>query len=223
MTPLLIFDLDGTLIDSRQDLADSTNEMLASYGAPTLPTDEVAAMVGEGALMLVRRALLAAALRRPPVDEAVARFREIYDRRLLEHTRPYPGILVVVRHAAERATLAVLTNKPEAPSRRILEALGLLASFRWVVGGDGVWPRKPDPASVAFLRQQAGVDRSSTLFIGDSSIDVTTARRAGVRLCVARYGFGRLDATPIEEGEEAAASPAELGKVINRFIGPLPG
>ncbi|HKV99570.1 MAG TPA: HAD-IA family hydrolase, partial [Vicinamibacterales bacterium] len=197
----MIFDLDGTLIDSRRDLAESTNEMLASYGAAALPIDDVAAMVGEGAKVLVERALAAAGLD-PGAGDALDRFRAIYDRRLFEHTRPYPGIDEVVRAAAAGAALAVLSNKPEAPSRRLLEGFDLLRWFRWVVGGDGPFPRKPDPAAVAYLMAQARAPAARTLVVGDSTIDVLTAQRAGVRMCVARYGFGRFDAQAMAAGTE---------------------
>ena len=218
MAALVIFDLDGTLIDSRRDLAESTNEMLASYDAAPLPMDDVAAMVGEGAKVLVERALSAAGLD-PGAPDALDRFRAIYDRRLFEHTRPYAGIVDVVRGAATGAALAVLSNKPEAPSRRLLDAFDLSSSFRWVVGGDGPFPRKPDPAAVAFLMAEARAPAEWTLLVGDSTIDVLTARRAGVRMCVARYGFGRLDAQALASGTDVAATPAEVGAVIARFLG----
>src|SRR5262245_38434389 len=101
--PLIVFDLDGTLIDSRQDLAESTNEMLESYGAPARSIDEVSAMVGEGAKKLVQRALAVSGLN-PDEPDALDRFRVIYDRRLLTHTVPYAGIPEIVRAAAERAS-----------------------------------------------------------------------------------------------------------------------
>jgi phosphoglycolate phosphatase len=215
---LIVFDLDGTLLDSRRDLADSTNEMLESYGAPPLPVDQVAGMVGDGAAKLVARAL---ARSRPDVDlaEALARFRTIYDRRLLLFTRPYDGIGDVVRVAASRARLAVLTNKPEPPTRRLLDAFGLTGSFSWVVGGDSAFPRKPDPAALQHLMTQAGVDAASTLFVGDSMVDVETARRAGVRVCAARYGFGHLRRELVLRRDEMAADhPSDVGAAIDRFL-----
>src|ERR1043165_4483525 len=139
---LVVFDLDGTLVDSRRDLAESTNEMLESYGAPALPVDDVARMVGEGAKVLVERALAASGLD-PHEPDALTRFREIYDRRLLIHTRPYDGIETAVRKISQTATLAVLTNKPEAPSRRLLDAFKLASYFPSVIGGDSGPPRKP--------------------------------------------------------------------------------
>ncbi|MFI5178804.1 MAG: HAD-IA family hydrolase [Vicinamibacterales bacterium] len=217
MGSLIIFDLDGTLIDSRRDLAESTNEMLASFGAPALPIDQVAAMVGEGARVLVERALTASGLD-PAAPGALPRFLTIYDRRLLNFTRPYPGIARVVRQAAAHAALAVVTNKPEALARRLLDAFDLRACFRWVIGGDAAFPRKPDPASVRFLMAEAAATPAGTLLVGDSAIDVLTARAAGVRVCVARYGFGRIDAGGLPDGADAAATPGEVGAAIARFL-----
>jgi len=217
---LIAFDLDGTLIDSRRDLAESTNEMLVSYGAAPRPVDEVAAMVGEGARVLVERAL-AAAGRDPGEPDALARFKAIYDRRLLDHTRPYPGIGALLAGAASRATLALVTNKPEAPTRRLLEAFDLTRHFTYVTGGDAAQPRKPDPAGLLALMQAARAGRTSTLFVGDSMIDVETARRAGVRIVVVGYGFGALrgDLTlSAEERAWQAARPADLGAAIDRFL-----
>src|SRR5262245_40107409 len=122
--PLIVFDLDGTLVDSSRDLAESTNEMLVSYGAAELSFEVAISFVGEGAKVLVERAIARAGLD-VPVPEALDRFRTIYDRRLLNHTRPYGGIVDVVHFAAGLAPLAVLTNKPGAPTERILDALGL--------------------------------------------------------------------------------------------------
>jgi phosphoglycolate phosphatase len=188
---LIVFDLDGTLVDSRLDLAESTNEMLGTYGASPLPVDAVAAMVGEGAKVLVARALGAAGLD-ADVSDALTRFREIYDRRLLVHTRPYEGIEQVVSGLSDVHTLAVLTNKPETPSRRLLDAFGLAAYFQQVIGGDSGPARKPDPAGLHLLMGRCGADEAGTWLVGDSMIDVETARRAGVRMCVALYGFGQL-------------------------------
>jgi phosphoglycolate phosphatase len=215
---LIVFDLDGTLIDSRQDLAESTNEMLESYGAPALPIDEVAGFVGEGARVLVQRAL-AASGRNPDEPDALDRFRSIYDRRLLIHTRPYAGIREVVEAAAPRAALAVLTNKPEAPSRTLLDAFDLSSYFRWVIGGDSGFPRKPDPAGLLHLISAAGASPSTTLVVGDSMIDVQTARAAGARACVALFGFGHLrGGLALTDNELGAKTPADVGRAIETFL-----
>lgn len=201
---LIVFDLDGTLIDSQRDLAESTNEMLASYGGRALPLDAVAGMVGEGARLLVTRALTAAGLD-SNVDEALARFRAIYDRRLTLHTRPYPGVPEMVRDLAGHARLSVLTNKPEAPARRLLDAFDLTPHIEDVIGGDSGFARKPDPAGLQHLIDAGGGDISATVFVGDSMIDIETARRARVRMCVALYGFGNLRGDLTLSGEELLA------------------
>lgn len=216
--PLVVFDLDGTLVDSQLDLANSTNEMLESYGARALPVERVAGFVGEGARVLVERAMAAAGVR-APVGDGLDRFRDIYGRRLLDHTRPYPGIPDVVRAAAARVPLAVLTNKPEAPTRRLLEAFDLASAFAWVIGGDSGFSRKPDPGSLLHLAREANVEVSKVLFVGDSMVDVETARRAGVRICVARYGFGYLRGELVLAGDELVAiTPADVGPIIETFL-----
>ena len=215
---LVVFDLDGTLVDSSLDLANSTNEMLGSYDAPALPVDVVAGMVGEGARKLVQRALAASGLD-PALNDALERFRGIYDRRLLEHTRPYEGIAAVVRAASRIARLGVLTNKPGAPARRLLDAFGLASEFTWVIGGDSGFPRKPDPTALRHLMTAASASTAETLFVGDSMIDVETARHAGVTICVARYGFGHLRGELVLRGDEIVAmQPADVGTAIEQYF-----
>jgi phosphoglycolate phosphatase len=214
---LIVFDLDGTLIDSRRDLAESANEMLAAYGADPLGDDEIVAMVGCGAATLVKRVTKAAGLN-VPLDEALARFLSVYDARLTRHTRPYEGIPQVLDelHARDIA-MALLTNKPLEQSVKILELFGLSKYFRWVVGGDGPWPRKPAPDGMRFLMDQASVGPHETILIGDSTVDLQTSRNAGVRVCLARYGFGFVD-LPSEElrGDETVVnSPAEIAEVLD--------
>jgi len=221
--PLIVFDLDGTLIDSRRDLAESVNEVLERSGGRPLPADEVMSMVGEGVRVLVERAIRRVDLD-VPLDEALGRFRSVYARRLLDHTRPYDGIGAVVARAAARATLAVLTNKPREPTERLLAAFDLLRHFRRVVGGDSSLPRKPDPTALHQLIEQAGLTTDDTLFVGDSMIDVETARRAGVAVCVALYGFGRLRGDLQLRGDELRAGDvAGLGRVIDAWLDDIIG
>lgn len=215
---LIVFDLDGTLVDSRQDLADSTNEVLESYGAPRLPDEAIAAMVGEGARRLIERAL-AAAGRDPAEPDALPRFHQIYARRLLVHTRPYDGIPEAVAWAAALAPLAVLTNKPSGPALEVLDAFGLSGHFRWVIGGDDA-PRKPDPAGLERLIALAGVADDRVLMVGDSMIDIETARAAGVAACVALYGFGRARGELVLRGDEILLHTArDLIGVVTTFVG----
>jgi phosphoglycolate phosphatase len=211
---LIVFDLDGTLIDSRRDLAESTNEMLATYGARALPIDQVAMMVGEGARKLVERALEASGLDAAE-PEALARFRQIYDRRLLFHTKPYDGVPDMLEAARALGPLAVLTNKPDEPTRRLLDAFGLAQHFRHVIGGDADHARKPDPSGLQALMAECESTPAATWLVGDSMIDVETARRAGTRMCVALYGFGHLRGELVLDGSEATArTPAEVTTIL---------
>jgi phosphoglycolate phosphatase len=195
--PLIVFDLDGTLVDSRRDIADAANELIEASGADPIREDRIVRMVGEGAASLVARAFAAAGL--TPPEDALARFLTIYDRRLLDHTSVYPGMADVLDALAVKAELAVLTNKPTAATRRILEGLDLARHFPIdrVIGGDGGFSRKPEPAGLQHLISAAGVTAGMTLFVGDSVIDWSTARRASTPICMARYGFGYED-FPIE-------------------------
>jgi phosphoglycolate phosphatase len=187
---LYVFDLDGTLVDSRRDLAESANELLRASGAGPLPEEDIGRMVGDGAAVLVARMFAASGIAQPP--DALARFLAIYENRLLNHTRPYSGIRDTLDALAARAPLAVLTNKPIAATRRILAGLQLNDYFdvSFVIGGDGPFPRKPDPSGLRHLAATAATTAESTLLIGDSLIDWRTARHAGTAICLARYGFG---------------------------------
>jgi len=213
---LIVFDLDGTLIDSRKDLADSTNALIAELGGSPLRDNDVAGMVGEGARVLVRRALAAAGI---DADEtpALERFLEIYAQRLLNFTVLYPGIADAVQDLSRRCRLAVLTNKPLEPSRRILAGLGLLSYFREIVGGDSPFGRKPDPAGLLHLCATAGVAPAKTLLVGDSPIDVQTAANAGTRMCLARYGFGYRGNA--ESADVVISSPEEMPGMIDQVLG----
>ena len=214
---LAVFDLDGTLIDSRRDLADSANEMLAGYGAPALPDAQIVGMVGCGAATLVKRVITAAGVD-APIDEALARFLTAYDGRLIRHTRPYEGISRVLDQLRSHdIAMALLTNKPLEQSVKILEAFELSKYFQWVVGGDGPWPRKPAPDSMRFLMSQASASPDETMLVGDSAVDLETSRNAGVRICLARYGFGFAD-LPVEElrGDESLVdTPAQIAGVLH--------
>jgi phosphoglycolate phosphatase len=209
---LIVFDLDGTLIDSRRDLADATNALLVECGAAQLPEDRIGHMVGDGAATLVARACTASGLEQPP--DALARFLSIYEQRLLDHTRPYPGMPGVLAVLGLRARLAVLTNKPIASTRRILDGVDLAGHFPEdaVIGGDGPFPRKPDPAALRHLIAHAHVSAQSALLVGDSVIDWRTARAASTPFCLARYGFG-FEGFPTGEltaDDRVIDAPAEL-------------
>ncbi len=214
---LAVFDLDGTLIDSRQDLADSANEMLAGYGAAPLPDAQIVTMVGSGAATLVQRVITAAGVE-APLEEALSRFLSAYDGRLTRHTRPYDGVPGVLDELREQGiSMALLTNKPLEQSVKILEIFDLAQYFPWVVGGDGPWPRKPAPDGMRFLMSQASAVPGETMLVGDSAVDLHTSRNAGVRICLARYGFGFADVPAGElRGDEALVdTPAEIAGVLH--------
>lgn len=180
---LAIFDLDGTLVDSVDDLAASVNYALARAGLPSRHRDEVRGFIGNGARPLIERSV-APHLER--VEEVLADWRVHYDAHLLDHTRPYPGIVDVL--ACARRTLALQSNKPAPMTRRILEGLGLLSRFAVVVGGGDV-PAKPDPAGVLAILARVGATPEDSVFIGDSVLDAATARNAGVTFVGVTWGL----------------------------------
>jgi phosphoglycolate phosphatase len=223
-TTLLVFDLDGTLIDSRRDLAESANLLIEYYGGRPLDEAEVGRMVGDGAAVLVRRALDAAGIQPSPID-AVSRFVTFYAQRLVKHTLPYPGMLAALAELRSRGPLAVLTNKPTAPTRRILDELGMTSFFGYILGGDGSLPRKPAPEGLRHLARLHGVLPDATVLIGDSIIDWETAGRAGTAICLARYGFG-FEGFPVERltGRELFVdSPTELPTVLKMHLKAVEG
>jgi phosphoglycolate phosphatase len=213
---LLVFDLDGTLIDSKRDLADAVNRLLVACGAAALPVAQVGRMVGDGAAMLVARAFVAARVEPPP--DALTRFLAIYDTCLLDHTRPYAGVEPLLERVSGCLALALLTNKPAVPTRRILDGLGLARFFRppQIVCGDGPLPRKPDPAGLLSLAASVGARPSDVVLVGDSVVDRRTARAAGSISCVASYGFG-FDVFPMDELDADAwviDSPDQLSALL---------
>lgn len=186
---LLIFDLDGTLIDSKLDLALAVNATLAHMGMPPLEVDQVSTYVGNGAPVLIRRALGEQATE-AEIEEALEFFLEYYRAHELDNTRLYPGVSQSLdRLYAAGKRLAVLTNKPVAMSRAIVEGLGVGARFFRVYGGNSFDFKKPHPVGVEALLTETGVGRARTLMIGDSSVDIQTARNAGVSSCGVTYGF----------------------------------
>src|SRR5438270_1012297 len=190
---LLIFDLDGTLVDSRLDLANSVNAMLRHFGKPLLPNEVIASYIGDGAPMLVRRSL------GDPDDESYVQqalefFLLYYREHKLDNTYVYAGIkeaLDAIRASrnGDPVKMAVLSNKPVVPSRAIVQALDLGDYFFQVYGGNSFHTKKPDPAGVQVLLEEAGVAAEETVIIGDSDIDMLTARNSGIYSVGVTYGL----------------------------------
>ena len=186
---LIIFDLDGTLIDSRHDLANAVNATLRYMDREPLTNERVYSYVGNGAPVLVRRALGEGATD-AEVAKALEFFLSFYADHDLDYTRLYPGVretLDRLRDAGKR--MAVLTNKPVRMSRHIVDGLGVAPYFFQVYGGNSFETKKPDPMGVEALRKEARAPRETTLMVGDSSVDVLTARNAGIPCCCVTYGF----------------------------------
>ena len=186
---LLIFDLDGTLVDSKLDLAQAVNATRGHMGMDPLDNERVYSYVGNGAPALIRRAMGGQATE-PEIQEALEFFLEYYREHYLDFTTLYPGVreaLDRLRAAGKR--MAVLTNQPVRISRAILEGLDVGGHFFQVYGGNSFDLKKPDPIGVRTLMLEAGVDAARTLMIGDSSVDIQTARNAGIASCGVTYGF----------------------------------
>jgi phosphoglycolate phosphatase len=201
---LLVFDLDGTLIDSAQDLCNSVNATLLHFDRAALPDPAIAGFVGNGVPMLVRRSLaLGGGMAPEQVDEelltqAIDFFLGYYREHKLDFTYAYEGVLEALKALGElhdapgkiQRTMAVLTNKPVRPARGICEGLGLADYFLHIYGGDSFATKKPDPLGMRTLMEETGALPEETVMIGDSRVDVQTARNAGVWSLGCAFGFG---------------------------------
>jgi phosphoglycolate phosphatase len=215
---LVIFDLDGTLIDSRLDLVHSVNAALRHIGRPELPDDVIASYVGDGAPILIQRALGGEV-----VDEALVRkglefFLSYYRAHKLDHTTVYPGVpgaLAEIQNSGNGTPrkFAVLSNKPVGPSKAIVEALGLGQFFSQVYGGNSFPTKKPDPEGARRLLEECGVQPQQAAIIGDSHVDVTTGRNAGMVTVGVTYGFAPHTLQD-EPPDVLVDHPSELPKVF---------
>jgi phosphoglycolate phosphatase len=186
---LLVFDLDGTLIDSKLDLAIAVNETRAFMGMPPLHNDTVYSYVGNGAPVLIRRAL-GPEVSEADLESALKFFIAYYNDHRLDNTRLYEGVREALdRFAARGMKQAVLTNKPVRISSAILDGLGVSGYFFRVYGGNSFEQKKPHPIGVERLLEESGAQRSCALMVGDSAVDVRTARNAGIPVCGVTYGF----------------------------------
>ena len=190
MKQLIVYDLDGTLVDTLEDITEAANHMLRQMGAPAMSAREVRGYVGQGVHELVRNCLKTEDPAR--VEEGVRLYRAYYGAHLTDHTRVYPGAKDLLDYFRNRRQ-AILTNKSHAPSLDLLAALDIAGYFSMVIAGDTDYPKKPDPTSILALMRSAGVAAEAAVFIGDSPIDVETGRRAGVLSVSILHGFSDED------------------------------
>jgi phosphoglycolate phosphatase len=188
---VFVFDLDGTLIDSKMDLVRSVNAMLRRTGREELPTELIASYVGHGAPQLIASTLGPTASEKDR-REGLAVFLEHYAEHKLDLTRAYPGVVEGLQ-ALAGSPMAVLTNKPMKMSVEILEGLGLAKYFRAVYGGDSFATKKPDPEGALSVLKELGVGPVEAAMVGDSDVDMQTARNAGMLAVGVTYGFGEHD------------------------------
>jgi phosphoglycolate phosphatase len=205
----LIFDLDGTLIDSRRDLIRSVHAMLEEMGREQLHEDTISGFIGHGAPQLVGRALGSGATE-DECQRALKSFLAYYEEHKLDSTCAYPGVPEALEHLAA-FPMAILTNKPVRVSMRILEELGLAKYFRAVYGGNSFETKKPDPLGARTILREFGAAPAEAVLIGDSEVDVQTARNAGTLAAAVNYGFGTHD---------RAAYPADI--YLNRLTDLVP-
>ncbi len=235
---LLVFDLDGTLIDSAQDLCNSVNATLTRFGREPLPDETVAGFIGNGAMVLVRRAFAAAdGAPAGPADEelhsqAYTYFLDYYRAHKLDFTYAYEGVLEALAALKQlhdvaggpgrnvSVAMAVLTNKPVHPARDICAALGLAPYFLNIYGGNSFATKKPDPEGLRALMREAGAEPEETVMIGDSQVDVETARNAGAWSVGCTFGLApeSLSANPPDVMVDSPADwPAALSSVRTDF------
>jgi phosphoglycolate phosphatase len=195
----VVFDLDGTLIDSLPDITATANRALAAFGRAPLDAETVRGYVGYGVRHLVERCFAGSGV---DVDEAVRTFRRFYLERPCERTRGYDGVRDTLE-ALRGVRFGIVTNKPQAVSEAVLRTLDLERYFAVVLGGDAMPQRKPDPAPIREALRRMGAARERSLYVGDSKPDLEAGRAAGVAVCIARYGY---------------ASPPELEHMAPEFF-----
>lgn len=205
---LIIYDLDGTLADTRRDIADSANHMLREMGREPLAQKEIEGYVGKGLTQLIQGCLKTENPKK--IEKGAKLYRRYYGEHMLDHTVLYPKIKEILDYFKSRSQ-AVLTNKPEPFTTQILSELGIKHYFFKIVAGNSGYPKKPDPASLHDLMKSAAAGPQESLFIGDSAVDIETSRNAGIEIAVVSHGFE-------DEKSLRAAGPDWLGTDIEALI-----
>lgn len=190
MKKLIVYDLDGTLVDTREDITRSVQHMLREMGAPELPPAEIQRYVGRGLHHLVASALKSRDQK--GVERGAKIYRNFYARHMMDHSRLYEGALDLLKFFEGRKQ-AVITNKPNPFTQDMLTRLGVAGYFVEILAGDSVYPKKPDPSGLLAILKNEKIAAGDALFIGDSVIDIETARNAGVEIAVVLHGFSGQD------------------------------
>ncbi len=192
----VVFDLDGTLVDSAPDLAATLNHMLAEHGRPTIPLPKIRHLIGDGAAKMIERGFAPTGGLPDHPAAMFERFLAVYEARIADETRPFPGVVATLeRLAAAGCRLGVCTNKPSGMTRRLLDALDLSRHFAVVIGGD-VPARKPDPRHLLAVLEQLGTAPQDAIMVGDSYNDVASAQAAKVKVVAVTFGY---TVTPVTE------------------------
>ncbi len=212
--PALLFDLDGTLVDSGDDLTAAVNHVLGQDGLPTVGREQVLQMLGDGAPVLVERAYAHHGATRPA--DALTRFRAHYRAHCLDATRPYPGILELLRRLAPERTVAVATNKPTAFARQIVDGLGLTPHVDLVVGPETAGKPKPAPDMLSAALETLGREPAEAVMVGDSPSDVEAGRRAGTATIAVLWGYRDRDLLSTSRPDGIAANVRELEELLVR-------
>ena len=211
----IIFDLDGTLLDTLEDIADSMNSMLSHYGFPEHDLDSYRYFVGEGVEMLVRRSLPEDKLDKGFIDQCISKMKEEYGKRWANKTRPYPGIPAMLDALTRRGILmAVLSNKPEEFTKLVIASLLPQWHFHIVLGSGASYPKKPDPTAALMVAQTVKIPPQEFLFLGDSSTDMKTAVNAGMHPVGALWGFRTADELTASGAQALLEHPGDLLKLL---------
>ncbi|MCA9563584.1 MAG: phosphoglycolate phosphatase [Myxococcales bacterium] len=213
----VLFDLDGTLVDTSRDIAAALNKTLFEYGAPEVSTRTVIAHVGDGPNELVRGVVPFQL--RDRTDEITARFLGVYAEIETEHTRPYPGIVEVLDALRRAGTpLGIVTNKPERHTGLLLDKLDWASRFEVVLGVDSVGVRKPDPAILRIASEKIGVPVEDLIMVGDSKQDINAATACGMKCIAVSWGFGDPEALSEAGANLTAENGEELERALLHFV-----
>lgn len=213
MKNLIIYDLDGTLVDTREDIALAANHMLRELKLPELSHSEISGFVGRGVFYLISNCLKSQDLKL--VEKGIRLYRDYYAKHMLDHSVLFPGAREILDYYRAQKQI-VMTNKPDPFSTNMLKALGVAEYLSQIIAGDTVYPKKPDPQGILAMMEQYKVNAAGVLFIGDSLIDIETARNAGVPIAVLTHGFSDREQLQSQAPELIADSFTELLQILKQ-------